>query len=378
MAVAEVPEVKVEKVGLSPFHEFDEANQTWPRGDRPAAIRAAAAEFRARFATPDNRVRAVRTVDIASAGYPLKFAFGGAALAPNPYINIINRLQIVQFEGFDGALKTLAYEPTVPEGPAEAPYYAQQIERLGEFLSYKVLATIWNHPDEALVKAGLRPEDVDYVSFDHLHVQDLRFVLGTTEPIAGEAAPRAPLFPNAKLIAQRKEWDTFASLHPMQWAWYVEEGTKDLITDNVVLVDGDVELGKGVALVWTPGHTDGNHSLCINTDDGVWVSSENGVAADSWHPHLSKIPGVRKTAEFFGREVILNSNTLEDSIDQYDSMLKEKALADPNKRDPRYGNVFPSSEMSSWKRQWPAVPTFVYGGIDYGVIERPTSGNGAS
>jgi hypothetical protein len=239
------------------------------------------------------------------------------------------------------------------------------------------LATIWNHPDEALATVGLRPEDVDYVSFDHLHVQDLRFVLGTTEPIPGEAAPRPPLFPNAKLIAQRKEWDTFASLHPMQWAWYVEDGTRDLITDNVVLVDGDVELGKGVALVWTPGHTDGNHSLCINTEDGVWVSSENGVAADSWHPHLSKIPGVRKTAEFFGREVILNSNTLEDSIDQYDSMLKEKALADVNKRDPRYRNVFPSSEMASWKRQWPVVPTFVYGGIECGSIERPVSGNGA-
>ncbi len=376
MAVAEVPRVKVQKIGLRPFSEFDDANQTWPRGDRPAAIREAAAEFRARFATPDNRVRATRTIDIASAGYPLKFAFGGAAKGPNPYVNIINRLQVVQFEGFDGELKTLAYEPTVPEGPAEAPYYAQQIEKLGDFLSYKVLATIWNHPDEALAKAGLRPEDVDYVSFDHLHVQDLRFVLGTTEPIPGEAAPRPPLFPNAKLIAQRKEWDTFASLHPMQWAWYVEDGTKDLITDNVVLIDGDVELGKGTALVWTPGHTDGNHSLCINTDDGVWVSSENGVAADSWHPHLSKIPGVRKTAEFFGREVILNSNTLEDSIDQYDSMLKEKALADPNPRDPRYLNVFPSSEMASWKRQWPVVPTFVYGAIDYGMIERPVSGNG--
>ena len=203
-------------------------------------------------------------------------------------------------------------------------------------------------------------------------------MLGTTEPIPGEAAPRPPLFPNAKLIAQRKEWDTFASLHPMQWAWYVEDGIKDLITDNVVLVDGDVELGKGVALVWTPGHTDGNHSLCINTEDGVWVSSENGVAADSWHPHLSKIPGVRKTAEFFGREVILNSNTLEDSIDQYDSMLKEKALADPNKRDPRWLNVFPSSEMASWKRQWPVVPTFVYGGINYGAIERRTRADSAA
>ena len=64
--------------------------------------------------------------------------------------------------------------------------------------------------------------------------------------------------------------------------------------------------------------------------------------------------------------MILNSNTLEDSIDQYDSMIKEKALADPNPRDPRFLNVFPSSEMASWKRQWPVVPTFSYGGINYG------------
>jgi hypothetical protein len=367
MAVIESPE----KLGLKPFDEFEEANLTWPRGDRPAAIREAAAEFRARFATEDNRVRAVRTVDIASAGYPVKFAFGGAAHGVNPYINIINRLQVVQFEDFEGELRTLAYEPTVPEGPAEAPFYQQQIERLGEFVSYNVLAKIWNHPDEALVKAGLAVEDVDYVSFDHLHVQDVRFVLGTTEPIEGEAQPRPPLFPNAKLIAQRSEWDTFASLHPMQWAWYVEKGIENVPAESVVLIEGDVELGRGVALVSTPGHTDGNHSLVVNTPDGVWVSSENGVCADNWHPQHSRIPGVRKFAEFFGREVVLNSNTLEDSIDQYDSMLKEKALADPNRRDPRYLNVFPSSEMAEWRRQWPVVPTFSYGGINYGSIERP-------
>jgi hypothetical protein len=371
MAVIEAPETSSDSLGVRSFGEFDAANATWPRGDRPAAIREAAAEFRARFATPENRIRAVRTVDIASAGYPLKFAFGGAARGVNPYINIINRLQVVQFRDFEGDLRTLAYEPTVPEGPAEAPFYSQMIARTGEWLAYNVLATIWNHPDEALARVGLRPEDVDYVSFDHLHVQDLRFVLGTTEPIEGESAPRPPLFPNARLIAQRKEWDTFASLHPMQWAWYVEDGIKDLITDGVVLVDGDVELGEGVALVWTPGHTDGNHSLCINTPDGVWVSSENGVCADNWHPHLSRIPGVRKTAEFFGREVIMNSNTLEDSIDQYDSMVKEKALADPNRRDPRFANVFPSSEMAAWKRQWPVVPSFSFGGINYGAVERP-------
>ena len=163
----------------------------------------------------------------------------------------------------------------------------------------------------------------------------------------------------------------------MQWAWYVEDGIKGVPEENVVLLEGDVELGKGVALVSTPGHTDGNHSLCINTEGGVWVSSENGVAADNWHPHLSKIPGVRKFAEFFNREVVLNSNTLEDSIDQYDSMIKEKAIADSNPRDPRFINVFPSSEMTSWRRQWPIVPTFSYGGMNYGTVISGASGNGA-
>jgi hypothetical protein len=279
MAVVETPVTSPDALGLRPLHEFDAANETWPRGDRPAAIREAAIAFRTRFAIPENRISAVRTVDIASAGYPLKFAFGGAAKGPNPYVNIINRLQVVQFEDFEGRPRTLAYEPTVPEGPAEAPFYAQMIERTGKWLAYHVLAKIWNHPDEALAKVGLRPEDVDFVSFDHLHVQDLRFVLGTTEPIDGEPAPRPPLFPNAKLIAQRREWDTFASLHPMQWAWYVEDGIKDLITDNVVLVDGDVELGKGVALVWTPGHTErgGRGQLASTPVGDPWGAQDRRV-----------------------------------------------------------------------------------------------------
>src|SRR5215211_2527978 len=374
MAAIESPE----KLGLKPFDEFTEANRTWPRGDRPAAIREAASEFRARFATAENRVRGVRTVDIASAAYPVKFAFGGAAHAVNPYINFINRLVVVQYEDFDGDLRTLVYEPTVTEGPAEAPFYEQLLSKYGEFLSYRVFARFYNEVPEALAKAGVRSEDVDFISFDHLHVQDVRFVLGSTEPAPGQDAPLPALFHNAKLITQRLEWDSFRSLHPMQWAWYVEDGIKGVPEENVGLLEGDDELGRGVALVWTPGHTDGNHSLCINTEEGVWVSSENGVSADSWHPHLSKIPGVRKFAEFFGREVVLNSNTLEDSIDQYDSMLKEKALADPNPSDPRYLNVFPSSEMADWKRQWPVVPTFWYGWINYGTIERPgTAGGGA-
>ena len=373
MAVIQTPE----SVGVKPFDEFAGVEEVWPRGDRLDAIREGAARFRKRFATPENRIRAVKTVDLAAAGYPTRFALAGAAKGLNPYINIINRLVIVQFEDFEGRLRTLAWEPTVAEGAAEAPFYDQLLKRYGEFLSYKVFASFYHTVEEAIAACGLVPADIDFVSFDHLHVQDLRMIMGTTAPINGEASPRPPLFPNAKFLFQRKEVDTFRSVHPMQWAWYVPGGMDDVIEDNLVLLDGDVELGKGVALVLTPGHTDGNHSLVINTDDGVWVSSENGVCADSWQPMLSKIPGVRKYVEFWNREVVLNSNTLEDTLDQYDSMVKEKELADPNRRDSRWLNVFPSSEMASFRRQWPVVPTFVHGAMNYGQVQRAQSPNGA-
>jgi hypothetical protein len=58
--------------------------------------------------------------------------------------------------------------------------------------------------------------------------------------------------------------------------------------------------------------------------------------------------------------------------------VKEKALADANRADPRWQNLFPSSEMASFRRQWPVVPTFVHGGMNYGRIERPPAPNGAT
>ena len=83
-------------------------------------------------------------------------------------------------------------------------------------------------PTRRLAVAGLRPEDVDFISFDHLHVQDVRFVLGTTEPIDGEAAPAPGAVPEREADRPAREWDTFEALHPMQWAWYVGDGIKDV------------------------------------------------------------------------------------------------------------------------------------------------------
>src|SRR5213592_4016305 len=184
MAAIETPET----VGIRPFHEFDEAHNVWPRGDRPAAIREAAQEFRGRF-KEQGQIRAVRTIDLASAGYPTAFALAGAAKGLNPFVNIRNRLVIVQFDDFDGQLKTLVWEPTIPEGSAEAPFYEQLLERYGEFLSYKLFTKFFNTVEEGLRLCGLEPAGVDYVSFDHLHVQDCRLLMGTTEPILDEREP---------------------------------------------------------------------------------------------------------------------------------------------------------------------------------------------
>ena len=262
----------------------------------------------------------------------------------------------------------------MPEGSREAPFYAQLIDRFGERLSKTVLSTEYNTVAEALVLCGLTPDDIDFVSSTTCTCRTCGSSWAPPARWKVSASRARRSFPTPSSSFQRKEVDTFRSPHPMQWAWYVPGGMDHVIEDRLVLIDGDVELGIGVALAWTPGHTDGNQSLVVNTPDGVWVTSENGVAADNWHPHLSKIPGLRKEAEFMGREVILNSNTLEDSIDQYDSMVKEKALADPNRADPRWMNVFPSSELPAWRRQWPIVPSFTYGGMSYGTIEPPERG----
>ena len=49
----------------------------------------------------------MRTIDLVTAGYPTRYAFGGAARGFNPYIGITNRLVVVQFHDFEGELKTL-------------------------------------------------------------------------------------------------------------------------------------------------------------------------------------------------------------------------------------------------------------------------------
>lgn len=329
--------------------ELNDAWTVWPRGDRPARLTGAALQFKQRF-TARGTVKRVRSYDIASAPYPTAFAFQGAAKTLNPYVAIVNRMLVIEFEDLAGEPRILVWEPTVPEGSELAPFYAQLAASARSnplrALGRRLVNRDFNDLASALAQAGIAAADVDFISFDHLHVQDPRMIL--------------PAFPNARMIVQNREYATLESLHPMQSAWYVADGAEGVAEERLLRIDGSVELGVGVAIVATPGHTDGNHSLVVNGETGVWVSSENGVSADNWQPELSRIPGVKSYAQFYGREVVCNANTLEDALDQYDAMGLEKTLADAVPGTP-WLQILPSSELSNWKVQWPVKPTHWHG-----------------
>ena len=336
-------------------------------GQRLEAVRRAGRALRQRLLS-SGRVSAVRTFPVAVFPYPSEYGLAGAARSPAPYVMMRNATQLVQVEDEGGRLINVLVNPTDAERSLEAPFFAKQIERYGKFLTRKVLSKQFTGTAEALAEAGIEPAEVDFIAFDHLHVQDLRGLLGTTEPEPGKSEPTAPLFPNAVLLVQRAELRTLEVLHPLQARWYVRDGARAVPRDRIAVLDGDYLLGRGFALVRTPGHTEGNHSLVMHTETGLWTVSENGVAVECYAPLSSEIGGVRRHARETESEFILNSNTRENSLDQYISMALEKTLADPSTERPEFPQCFPSSEMVKSRLAPGLKPTFSHGGITSGEV----------
>lgn len=354
--------------GAARIDHFTEADAEEQMGLQLRLIREAAPRFREWFAgtgTPDY----VGTFDLVSLPYPTKFGLWRAALSPVPFLTITNRLIVLRWKEQDGRPRTLLFEPSDAELGANTPYFKglrESMPKQFERFSVKYHGTVEDH----LRRLGIRNEDVDYITFDHLHTQDVRRWIGTVEPQAdiSPSKPVAPRFPNAKLIVQRSELEALTELHPLQRPWFQPETYVDLPRDSILQIDGDVLLGPGVALLSTPGHTIGNHSLVVNTSTGIWASSENAIAAECMSPEHSRIPGVRRWAERWGQEVIINANTIEHTAQQYNSMVKEKSIVDRSRVDPRFVQFFPSSELTQNRLNPGTQPTFNHYAISHGAL----------
>lgn len=303
-----------------------------------------------------------QSFDLVRVPYPTRYAFSnvyGTASVITPYIHILNRLFIVQFRSDDG-IKTLLFSPSDVDGNRETPFFKRLSRGMGALtdVGEKVIAPKYNTVEECLEKVGLKPEHVDYISYDHLHTQALRKWLGTDG--------KSGYFPNAKLLVMRQEWESTLALLPPQMDWYCPDGLKGVDTEKVVLLDSDVRLGEGVALIQTPGHTEGDHSLVAHTPEGVFVTSENGVGPDAYAPENSEVEAIRKYARSTGMEVVLNGNTLERGLDQYISMVQERETAGASKRNPQFPNVMCSSEFSGYWLFPGVKPSFNVGEVEFG------------
>jgi hypothetical protein len=328
-------------------------------------IRRAARDFR-RDMLAQSKVLYYRSLELVRVPYPTKFAYLNAYKGLSPYLHLCNRLFVIQFKSSAGT-KTLLASPSDWENQRETPFFdrlnksAGPFASLAESLIFRKTATV----PERLKQIGLDPADVDYITYDHLHTQNVRRWLG--------ADGKPALFPNAKLLVFRAEWESTKALIPWQSQWYCPNGIAGVPLDKVILLDHDVFLGEGIALLRTTGHTIGNHSIVANTDGGIFVTSENGVSLDAYAPLLSKVPGVADYARYTGAEVVLNGNTLEYGVDQYLSMVQEKEVAGPSLADERIPNIAPSSEAAGYWLFPQTAPSFTRGELCYGSLATPSA-----
>ena len=283
--------------------------------------------------------------------YPRRFALWDACTSPVPYVWMTNRMLVVRWvEG--GRTRTLVANPSDYDLGVETPFLRRTIERLPIPRQRALDAFFVRHgaAEDHLAGLGITPGEVDYVTFDHLHTQDIRRLVGTVGPapdLGFAAGPVPPRFPNARFIVQRDELVHVRDVHPFQARFHQSDTYRDIREDALLFVDGDVLLAPGVGLLRTPGHTLGNHTLVVNTPGrGIFTSSENGIAVECYVPERSRLPGVARWAAREGLEVVMNFNTPEFASFQYNSMIKERLIADPIPGRPELPQVFPSSELT--------------------------------
>ncbi|MCB1177136.1 MAG: hypothetical protein KDK36_06105 [Leptospiraceae bacterium] len=343
---------------FSPVNNFSHIYKNYSPLERLEETRKAAKSFREEI-LKSPKVVYYKSFNLIRVPYPVKYGFLNAANVMSPFLHILNRLFIIQFNQ-NGKIKTLLFSPSDVDANEETPFFKRLNDPFGPLknLGKKFLAPIIRRVEDALALTGIMPDQVDYISYDHLHTQDLRKWLGSN----GSRG----YFPNAKLLVMKEEWLAIKGLIPTQADWYCPNGSGGVESSRVEILEESIKLGDGVYLLRTPGHTMGNHSLVTNTDGGIFVTSENGISADNYSPIHSKIPGVRKYARKTGSEVVLNGNTLESGLEQYISMVLEKEVAGPNDKNPNFFNVVNSSELTSYWGFPGIEPSFYFGEMEFG------------
>jgi glyoxylase-like metal-dependent hydrolase (beta-lactamase superfamily II) len=123
-----------------------------------------------------------------------------------------------------------------------------------------------------LAAAGIEPRDVTAIVLTHLHSDHIGWAMPATTP-----------FTEARVVVPRADVEAFASareedlLRPLREAGRLE------------VVDCDAELGPGVRVVPTPGHTPGHQSVLVSAGgERLMITGDLLVhAVQLLHPELA-------------------------------------------------------------------------------------------
>lgn len=174
---------------------------------------------------------------------------------------------------------------------------------------------------DQLAAMGVKPADVTYVAFSHLHT---------------DHAGGANAFAGSKVLMQKAEWDSALAGNPEFEPSAVFAKLKETDT-RLTIIDGDYDVfGDGsVKLIYAPGHTPGHQTLLIQLDE----TGPLMLSGDLYHFRESRKLRAVPTFNYDAAQSL-------QSIDKVEALLKatgatlwiehDKALADTLKKAPQF------------------------------------------
>ena len=135
----------------------------------------------------------------------------------------------------------------------------------------------------ALAQAGVLPSDIDTVILTHLHF---------------DHCANTELFPTARFILQRREWEFAHQPIPSQSGIYVPELIDMVGERDLVLVEDYFEVADGVAVYLVPGHTAGQQAVSVSTVVGTYV-----LAGDLLNTFFSINPAIHELIDLTGKRI---------------------------------------------------------------------------
>ena len=138
---------------------------------------------------------------------------------------------------------------------------------------------------QALEKTGVSPKDIEMVIYTHLH---------------NDHCGNSHLFPNAKHVMQRLEWEELLYAAPnIRWMkGHDLEAIPALKKLDLMFVDGHFHLAPEIVCYHTPGHSRGSMSIIVEAKNGLYC-----IVGDLLNWHCSMYPQMDKMTLMDGTEV---------------------------------------------------------------------------